>query len=270
MIEQLDVRPVKVDQILVQWKFKPTLDDMSGYSFHLERSESPTSGWKVVYRFENTNHFVDKLYYKRVWKNLCYRIVVTKNSDGAIWVSQPSGFGYPPNLEALEIIRRNDILLKNKRHGIGIPVLYFLRRFDGFRCTCWDSDKKRVRKADCDDCFQTGYLHGFYDPIITWMNTSPDVKESPVAQWGETEANDAKVFISNYPVANPKDVIIDPVRLRVWTVDRIETTARRAHLLHQILTISYVDRSSVLYKLIPRYPTALEDARMAERSIKTS
>lgn len=269
-IAKLTVTPIKVDKIQIKWTYKPTFENFNDYIFRLERSESPASDFIPIFRFTYAVQYVDDINYRRLWKNLYYQIRVTNTITGKEEISAPAQFEYAPNLEALEIIRRNDILLRNRRHGIGVPIAVFIRKRDGPRCHCWDADKKRVRESNCDDCYQTGYANGFYPPIITWANMSPDNKAAPVPQWGETEANDTRIFLSNYPEILPRDVIIDPKLLRAWIVENVETSQRRGHLLHQLISMSYLDRNSVLYKLIEQYPDLGSLVSAQQSQIKVS
>lgn len=267
-ISKILVQPVNTDKILVRWEYAPTLENFSEYTFELQRSNSPESGFQTVFKFQDAIQFLDDLNFRRLWKNIYYRVVVTHTQTGKTATSSEYGFDYEPNLEALEIIRRNDILLKNRRHGVGLPVAVFIRKREGVRCECWDSEKKRVRVSNCDDCFQTGYYHGFYDPIIAWGNFTPDSKASLVEQPGEREPNDNKVFFSNYPILLPRDVVIDVTLMRAWMIDGVDTSARRGHLLHQLVTMSLLDRNHVLYKLIERYPDLISKVQEQKNRIK--
>jgi hypothetical protein len=270
-IDKIVVAPINVDKLMVQWSYVPTFENFADYEFLLERSLSPESGYEPVAKFNDTVQFLDTVNYKRLWKTVYYRIKITHLPSGKTAYSENGKIGYEPNLEALEIIRRNNILLKNKRHGIGVPIAVCLRKRSGQRCPeCWDLEKQRVRASNCDSCFQTGYLDGFYSPIITWANMTPDTKTNPLPQWGETEPNDTRIFIGNYPEVLPKDVIIEPSILRVWTVENVDTTARRGHTLHQLLGLAYVDRNSVLYKLLEKHTGLIDQIRTQKNKIELS
>ena len=259
-----------MDQVLIEWKFSQTLEDFHDYSFELQRSKSPEDDYETIFRFLDESQFLDNVNYKRLWANLFYRIKITQISTGKIIETDPQEFGYEPNLEALEIIRRNDILLKNKRHGIGVPVIVFLRKRQGIDCNCWDRDKKRFKTSNCTDCYGGRFLGGFSAPIITWANLTPDRKGVTIPQWGEQETNESRLFFSNYPIITPKDIIIDPGKMILWTAENIETSERRGHLLHQLVSVSFVDRNSVYYKLIEKYPDVITNARTLKNRIDLS
>lgn len=268
-IAALRVKPIKVDRLLISWEFEQTLENFQEYSFELQRSQSPESDFETVHRFTDSVQFVDELQYKRLWTTLFYRIKTTQLSTGAVAITGPEGIGSAPNLEALEIIRRNDILLKNRRHGIGVPIIVFLKKRSGITCECWDADKKRPRTSNCLECFGGTFYGGYHDPIITWANLTPDTKMVQIPQWGEMEANESRIFMSNYPVLTPKDVVIDPHKMILWTVERIETSERRGCLLHQIVSISYIDKNHVLYTLLDKYPDLMSEIQSQSDKIQT-
>jgi hypothetical protein len=176
----------------------------------------------------------------------------------------------PPNLEALEIVRRNDILLKNKRHGIGVPVAIFKEKKIGPSCICWDRNKQRVRRSSCDECFGSHIQGGYYKPLIVWANLSPDTKMVQIPQWGEMEPNEKRIFMSNYPVLSPRDLIYNPSNATMYMIDKIETSERRGTMLHQIVSASFLDRNSVVYKLLDREQDLDKNLREETMKIKRS
>jgi hypothetical protein len=269
-IDKIIVTPIKVDRVLIAWEFTQTLENFHDYSFELQRSRAPETEFETIFKFLDESQFLDEVNYKRLWANLFYKIKITHNVSGKSIETDPTEFGYAPNLEALEIIRRNDILLKNKRHGIGVPVIVFLRKRQGIDCECWDRDKKRPRTSNCTDCYGGRFLGGFSDPIVTWANPTPDRKSVQIPQYGEQEQNESRLFFSNYPILTPKDLVLDPAKMILWTVEGVETSERRGHLLHQLTSVSFVDRSSVYYKLIEKYPDVISNAVTMKNRIEVS
>lgn len=269
-VRGLTVSPLKVDRVLVKWAFVPTHDSFADYELTLERSLAPHEGYTTVYRFVDDTQYADRLHYRRLWQQLYYRVRSRNTNTNEVWVSDPVKIQYSPNLEAIEIIRRNDLLLRNKRHGIGVPVVIFLRKHEGVRCECWDTEKSRPRKSNCDDCFQTGFYNGYYAPVYTWANPNPAQRSNPRPQWGETETNDTRMFLSNYPELHAKDLILNSSLMQLWEVDSVDPTFRRGHLLHQLVTVSYVDRNHVFYKLLEKYPGIPDEVAKLVNRIKNS
>lgn len=266
----LSIRPIKEDKVHITWKFSQTVEDFRDYSFVLERSESPESGYKKVLSFDHITEAVDDIRFKKIWRDLVYRIKTIRKADGEEWCSQPMIITAAPNLEALEIVRRNDILLKNRRHGTGRPIAIFKRKTIGPSCQCWDSNKQRPRTSNCNYCYGSHIEGGYYYPIISWANMSPPQKVVQIPQWGEMEPNEVRIFMNNYPLVNPKDIIFVPASMLFYTVEKVETTTRREFILHQVVGISGLDRSHISYKLLDEYPDLVTTLRDEESRIKTS
>lgn len=267
-VESLKVTPVKIGQVLVTWSFSQTLENFNDYTFELQRSESPEDGYLTIGYLTDETFFLDDVNYVKLWKNLYWRMVISNKITGEIWLSEPATIGYMPNAEAVEIVRRLDILLSNPRHGIGIPCLAFIRKTSGNSCECWDSEKRKLRKSNCDSCYGTHFENGFYSPIKIWVNFTPDTKSAPITEWGETEPNEARVLVSNYPLLNPKDIIFDPVNVRMYLVNDVSISSRRSYVLHQMLSLGYLDRTSSTYQLQEKYSDVIKKLVNDANSLK--
>jgi hypothetical protein len=267
---KLQVRPLKKDQALITWSFSQTLEDFSNYEFTLLRSESEAEGsFETIFKFTDEVSYLDKgIWVVRLWRSLFYKVHSKNKLTGEEHETEPACVGMPPNLEAMEIVRRHEILLSNPRHGIGTPCAAFNRKKSGVACECWDAEKKRMRKSDCTDCFGTHFLNGFYAPQLIWINFSPDSKTVVIPEWGESEPNDSKALTTNYPELSPKDVIVDPNHYVCFIVNNVEVSARRNYGLHQVMDLGYVDRSHVLYSLLDKYKTFMDSVLAVSANIE--
>lgn len=266
----LSILPISSDKICVSWEFSKSVEDFRDYIFTLERSESPESGFESVLKFGHITEAVDSVRFKKIWRDLSYRIKSVNTSTGEAKYSDVATMSSAPNLEALEIVRRADILLKNRRHGTGVPVAVFKHKNIGPSCECWDENKQRLRTSNCPYCYGGRIEGGYYSPIITWANTSPPTKLVQIPQWGEMEPNEARIFFNNYPGLNPKDLIFSPASMTFFTVEKIETTTRREYILHQIVSASGLDRSHIVYRLLNEYPDIVDRLKEERARIKTS
>ena len=269
-IDNIKILPVSEDKLHISWKFKQTVENFQEYSFILERSEDPDSGFESVFHFNHDVEYIDSVVFKKLWRNLYYRIKICHIPTGEVKYSKSFTLSTAPDLEALEIVRRTNIMLKNRRHGIGTPIAVFKQKTVGPKClVCWDFNKQKVRSSTCDACFKTGIEGGFYDPIITWANLTPPQKMVQLPQWGEMEPHEARVFFSNEPKLNPKDLIYIPEDMTFMQIERVETSARRGYILHQIVSASYIERSSIIYELLNKYPDLNKRLQEERTLIKT-
>jgi len=265
-----EVKPISPVKMQISWRFVQSMDDFQDYIFTLERSESPEQGYSPVFTFNHNITFLDELSYKKIWRSLYYRIKSEHAHTHAIEYSAPSPVSASPDLQAIEIVRRNDIMLKNMRYGVGVPMAIFKLKTIGPACECWDANKQRPRISSCTDCFGSHIDGGYYPPIITWANPSPPQKVIQLPQWGEMEPNEARMFFNNYPELCPKDLIFSPHNMMFYTVEKVETSTRREYILHQIVSASGHDRGHVAYNLLTKYPKIVDDLYTERSKIKNS
>lgn len=268
--EIIRVSPLSTDRVIISWRAQQSLEPLQDYDFTLERSESNESGFEHISPLGYTPDFVDQINLRKIWKSTVYRIKSTNRLTGDVGYSAEMAIGVAPNLEALEIVRRNNILLKNRRHGIGTPVAVFKRKTQGTSCSCWDPDKQRTKTSNCTECYGTHIDGGFYEPILVWANLTPPAKMVQLPQWGEMEPNEARIFFSNYPELNPKDVIFVQPRMTFYTVEKVEVSSRREVVLHQLISASGVDRGRPYYKLLDKHPYLVDTILNMASDIKVS
>lgn len=265
----IQIVPQSIDSLKVSWVFKQTPEDFRDYTFTLERSEDPSSGFLPIFNFNHAIYFIDKLPVRKIWRSLYYRISSKNIKTGETFFSPSFQMVVEPDLEALEIVRRNDILLKNRRHGTGSPVAVFRIKTIGPKCNvCWDFNKQKVRSSTCDVCYKTGIEGGYYEPIIAWANLNPPQKMIQLPQWGEMESNEQRFFFNNEPALNPKDLIFVPSSAIFYQVERVETSTRREYVLHQIVSASGLERTSIVYNLLKEYPDLTKQLGEARKRIK--
>lgn len=268
-VTNIQIVPQSIDSLKVSWTFKQTPEDFRDYTFVLERSEDPASGFVPIFDFNHSMYFIDYLIYRKVWRSLYYRVTSRNIKTGESFSSPAYQLSVEPDLEALEIVRRNDILLKNRRHGTGSPVAVFKIKTVGPKCTvCWDFNKQKVRSSTCDVCYKTGIEGGYYEPVITWANLNPPQKMVQLPQWGAMESNEQRFFFNNEPSLNPKDLIFVPSSAIFYQVERVETSTRREYVLHQIVSASGLERTSVVYNLLKEYPDLTKQLGEARKRIK--
>ena len=268
-IDNVKIIPVAENRIYISWKFKQTLENFQEYIFILERSEDPASGYIPVFEFNHNIEYTDSVWFKKIWRNLYYRFQIVHTPSGTVNYTKAYRMSVAPDLEALEIVRRNNIMLRNRRYGTGTPIAVFKQKTVGPKCpVCWDYNKQKIRSSTCDECFKTGIEGGYYDPIITWANLTPPQKMVQIPQWGEMEPNEIRIFLSNEPVVNPKDIFFAPNDMLFYQINQIEISSRRGYLLHQLAAASVLDRSSIIYKLLNKYPQLTEQLDTEREKIK--
>ena len=249
-IENAKVLPIKVTGLLLTWDYSKSVRPREDFTYTIQRGYSPDGEYLSIYDLDGyETNYLDNELNRRLWKQTYYRFKTTDSVNAKTWLSKPISVGKDPDLIALEIVRRNDVMLQNKTYGTGVPLVCLIRKYDGVKCDCYDENKQRLIRSNCTKCYGTRVVHGFSKPILLWGNISPDNKTSPVTEIGERGNLQLRIFVSNYPILSPKDVLLDPQTGRAYLIEDISVTQKRGFIIHQVLTVSYINKPDPIYTL---------------------
>ncbi|MEN6550136.1 MAG: hypothetical protein ABFE07_29175 [Armatimonadia bacterium] len=247
----IDVQCYNLDYLVVNWSILPTAEDITLYTFSVWRSESPEGPFAEI-RSGLVNVFSHKdpdlaLFSK--WRKFYYRVRCSLTADAAQYVdSAVESNGTRPDAVDLEIVRRNDEILLTPRYA-GVRAYVFLRKTWGQRCTnCWDAVKQRKTESNCPVCFNTGFLGGFYPAVPIYMNFSPSQEMVRHGGFTEQQVDDTYGWLSNYPLVNNKDVIVQDGRLR-WRIKGVASTKKLGLVIHQTVQLTRINLNDIEYKL---------------------
>lgn len=163
------------NRILVEWSLNRHFDNPGPYKFTLFRgfaanddnfvpvAETVDQPWL----YDNTPARPSK------GTDVFYRVTL-EDGNGDVFTSQAVSAGtnwerYDWTL-AREIIRKESLLLAKRT---GTDGFLLKRRVFGDRCSCTDPETLRTVDPDCDQCFGTGILGGYYDPIRYPVSMNP-------------------------------------------------------------------------------------------------
>jgi len=247
IISPLDIHDnLHVSSFAIDWTLEPTHEDVSKYTFSISRAESPEGPFdQIADGIVDTYRYIDSgvnryAKYRKFW------YVVTATLEGESVTSEAATLQYPPDYFALEIIRRERLLL---RRFIGIRCAITARRTLGAHCPdCWDEVKHRSRDPECETCLGSGYKGGWFPPIYIWVAMGlPDQIRVPQV-WGELEQPQLMGWFTNYPIAKVGDVIVTRKNTR-FVIENIHVSTRRGHPLRQIVQLAEVDKKDIRYKI---------------------
>jgi ribosomal protein L37AE/L43A len=246
------------DGVVVSWLLEPEDTDVSAVEVEIQRSESPDGPFVVVQTVDPMTvfSFTDKgaPWRPKAWE-LYYRLVSRSRSTGEeVHVGQSFGFQGQLPLDALEIIRQHDILLRGVNdHGPynGTPCTVYKRRNFGPRCpSCVDSVTNRVTISGCRSCSGTGFAGGgYYAPVDTFIAIQPAPRVVQVTQLMKSEDADTSAYMTNYPVMYPGDLIVEPSD-KHWRVTAVDVTERRRTLVKQQLRLRQLDTNDIEYETL--------------------
>lgn len=133
----------------------------------------------------------------------------------------------------------------------GTPCLVYNRRRTGIPCpVCFDPVQKKRSVSNCQSCFGTNWVGGFYDPIDAWVDFTPNPKNALITQWGETQENMTRVLMANFPLVFPGDIIRELRTNRLWRIgQRVNVTEKRRVTLLQFPEVTQIKPGDIEYKL---------------------
>jgi len=247
-LNSLKVDCWNLDYLSVSWSIKPTVEDVGMYTFSVYRSNSPEGPFSLIQGgLVNTFVFKDpSVNLKSRWRKYYYKVLVDPHNDPhySPWIG-PETKQDKPDVIAREIIRRNNILLKN---FVGIDAQLYIRKTWGQRCCiCWDPIKQRKVKSSCEVCYNTSFVGGFFDPIPFKINFSPSPEMIRHANF-EKQPDATNAWTTNYPQISPKDIIIEDGCKR-WRVIQPSFTQKKRVKVHQVLQLTGVNHNDIEYKL---------------------
>lgn len=248
-ITNLKARSLDVDRKEVTWEISDTQEDVHDFSFRVFRSESPEGPWLPVSEpFEDRYIFVDSRVpvgdkYRQLW----YQLRCTHKASSSVETFGPAVHEPDPDLVA-QYIRRHELTVLTQ--VTGRQVWLFKKRTFGQRCSsCFDAETHKTIRSNCPDCFNTGFLRGYMDPIEMWMQIDPESEKQEGQTTGRT---------SFYPVVRPGDLIVEAENKR-WKVVGVLISERLRAPVKQDMSLDPISDSDIEYRLPVNISEALRD-----------
>lgn len=254
-VNKLYARSFDLDQTDIFWEVQSYQGDPRQFEFTVLRSESVMGPWEQL-----GPPFVDGYWFRDVtppkmhkWRTLYYllrvRDVITNETEDFGPTSQEG----ESDLIALEIFRQEDVLF---REFIGRLTFLFPVRTFGAYCVCYDRVTHRRTKANCLNCYDSGFIGGFHSPIGCFIQFDPSGQQSVPTTIREKQDNKTTARLISFPSVKPKDILVEAENVR-WRVESVTTTQRLRTPVHQELVLKQVDLGDVEYKL----PVNIADLR---------
>lgn len=255
-LKSLDVNSFDINSFTLTWEFDPTFELISDYNIDVYRSESPNLGEITDYdhvasgiaatNYSYTDIGVSGLYDPhRSWY---YKIKLT-DTDTAETNVVPYMPAYVKDISidkvTKHVLRRKSLALR-KYSGRTLKVLK--KRSWGTRCTeCWDDTLMRVTD-DCNTCYGTGWLEGYFTPIEIKGMLSPSPKINQITMFGEWMPSDTLLTMLNFPPLKPRDIIVDDVNKR-WIVKNIRTIEKDGFIIEQSAQLNLISQDDLIYTI---------------------
>jgi len=172
-----------------------------------------------------------------------------------------------------ETMRHAEETLYSMYHGE--PCIIIKRKSFGARCpTCWSVQRQQRTKTHCDTCNGTGYVVGYYQPIIIQISFDSDPKKVDSQKEWENVYDTKRARLSNYPLVRSKDLIVNQDDNKRYVISHVETTklprvsqdaqilSKQNYILSQLLTLEELNPDDNEYFIdtdnIPEIPLSDE------------
>ena len=242
----INVRAFSLKRLVVDWVIKPTNLILDDYTFSVFRSQSQDDDdfLKIIDGLKDVFSFHDPIVaQKSKWRQWFYKVRVTEDATELFVESAIASNDAKPDRIALAIIAKQDNLLKR---FTGVPAFILKERTFGQRCgLCFDTRKMRRKTDNCGQCFNTGFVGGFFDPIPTFANLNPSAKTIQFAHFGEVHPDQVAAWISNFPEVKPRDILVEENDGKRWRIIKVEPTRKRRSVVHQTLLLAQINRSDI-------------------------
>ncbi|RLA42229.1 MAG: hypothetical protein DRQ64_00130 [Gammaproteobacteria bacterium] len=257
-VTELLCRSLDVDRHELSWCVVDTQEDVHDYLFEVLRSQSPEGPFeKLADSFEDRYFFIDsRAPVSDKFGVVHYILRVTHKSSGDTKDFGPVARAAPADLTASYIRKAEYTLLTQV---IGRQIWLFPRRRFGSRCpSCWDFTLSQKKRSNCLDCFDTGYLRGYMNPIELWMQIDPGTKNYQTQSQQKDQQSQVSARTTYYPPISPGDVIVE-LENRRWRVVTVTTSQRLRAVVKQELTVREIQRTDIEFKLPLNISEALKD-----------
>lgn len=132
----------------------------------------------------------------------------------------------------------------------GVDLVVFKRKHFGEECTeCYNPLTESSTKANCEECFGTGFIDGFWDPIETIGKIDPPVKIQQFGQVQFEEPINTQAHLRAFPQVKKGDVVVEVCWNNRWYVNNVQTVEHGRYPVKQLAEIKMIPRDSALYEL---------------------
>lgn len=257
-VQRLLVRSLDVERREVTWEVSDTQEDARDYTFQIYRSESPEGPFEpVTDLFEDRYIFVDwRIPTGDKFRQLWYKLRVTHKATAKVVDHGPETNQAEPDLVASYIRKSEQTLFTQVT---GRLCWLFKRRTFGARCrSCWDPQTDKRTRSGCLDCFNTGFLRGYHDPIEVWVQIDPETK----SKQNNAQQIDQQLMTSGrmtfYPNVNPSDVLVEAENKR-WRINKVTLTERLRAPIRQELVMNRIQETDIEYRIPINLDSVLRD-----------
>ncbi len=241
-------RTLTQDSIEVRWVLNDTDELTSNFQMFVDRSEGPAGPWLTISApLVDVFLIVDRgVNQESRYRPIYYRVRIERISDPTDkYDGTPVTLGPQPDSILLAIRKRHRRHLQRK---VGVWCAIFIRKTFGQRCDCWDNVLKQIRDPDCNHCFHTSFVGGYFSQLNTYVQVRPSPKIVQIPETSVHHDSTTDAWMVDSPIMRPGDLIVEPSNHR-WRVMSIHTTEKRRAISRQIMKLTEIEGGDIEYEL---------------------
>jgi hypothetical protein len=241
--------------IVVDWVWEESTIPASHYTLDIYRGESPTELDRIAKGLpaDQYSFYEDRIaYIKDKHRTYYYQVKACNKKTGKVITSEISTWEGELDYVGLYIVEEHDFLFE---FVAGMPMLVLKKVTAGkSRCgDCWDKIAKRVIRSNCRTCHGTGWVGdgvgGYYDPVYTYADFSPDPEQIGVTTFGKVQSNQTQIFMTNYPRMSVGDLVIELLTGKRWKVSQLRDTEKNRSKMLQFVVLDEIEKGDIEYKI---------------------
>lgn len=244
----------------VQWTIA-NATETGQYTFQVERSGGPAGPWEQVLAPTASQYAVldtfgtrpDSLDYTRpnqltLYDRMYYRVTCATPSGAILRDVVESGPStLTPKMAGYRRKLIRDFRLTLKFNGT--PTILLKRRTWGVVCDrCVDKRTKQIVRSECKDCWGTGYVGGYWTPVLTYARRSATATTVANSPEQKSESNDSQIWLPDFPQLERDDILVSLHDQRRYRVDRQVQTEMQLAGVHQVVNCQELARDHVIYR----------------------
>lgn len=246
------VLPVYPSHIYIQWNIEDKNSALGNVD--ILRSQSEAGPFNIIDTVDSTEYSYSDSEANLLGLTRNYWYIIKANSAhnaSEYALSKPKTSEYELKGHRAKVARkaRRDLKIQLERLN-GVPIIILKRRSFGPRCTeCFNPVTSDVMYSHCNTCYGTTYVDGYHDPVYSYGKLDPVVVQESVASGGPSQSAMTGLIITEYPVVEVNDLIIEVKTNRRFKVrQKIQSESSRV-LVHQALQISELSRAGIEYDI---------------------
>ncbi len=255
-LQNITINTLDKDSMGINWEVVPTIENLNEYTLDIYRAEAPgnisefelvSSGIESIVGTYLDNS-LDKMSYsmnRKIYYYLQARDAISLNTKNF----GPYVMETAPDLQALEIIRRKNIVLNNSRYGARTFKILKKRTWGNYCPTCFDPVTQRTQDINCPVCHGTGIEGGYFDPLEIKGYRSDRSFRAQLNLFGKFEESDVAFVLGNTPLLVPNDYLIDEQNIRYLILAPVQHVEKGLYILSQNIRAQVISPSAPIYEI---------------------